>query len=363
MSVSPLFNLNFINSCSDAVVVLDTDFKPIYFNPSFDGLVSDTKRDISELSINDLLHPFPQKFTDLEAGGKIDAHIIANGLSVDVAISDIQLSNGSVGKALTIRPTEQAGDTETSGNALVQDLQGQLMESEKNLQSLKKDFEELTYVVSHDLQGPMRTVASYVQLVLRDLEKPNASPNPEFLKFISEGIVRLQSLLGDLLLLSRIDRKAGEFGSVDLNGIVTVSQAQLKDKIAESGATVSCNNLPSVFGDTEQLLSLFKSLIDNAIKFRATDRKPEIKISVEDQGPLYLFAISDNGIGIDEKHYNRIFVIFQKLHGISESEGTGAGLAFCKKIVERHGGKIWIQSVSGEGSTFYFTLKKDKTKA
>ena len=143
-----------------------------------------------------------------------------------------------------------------------------------------------------------------------------------------------------------------------MNEVLKISITHLTTRIKENNALVTFMLMPKVMGDTFQLIRLFQNLIDNAIKFKAQDRQPEIKISVEEQSDSYVFAISDNGIGIEDKFYNRIFVIFQRLHTRNEYEGTGIGLSVCKKIVERHGGEIWLESKQNIGTTFFFSVKK-----
>ena len=145
---------------------------------------------------------------------------------------------------------------------------------------------------------------------------------------------------------------------VDLNEILKIATSHLTARISENNATVTYSDMPKVKGDTSQLIRLFQNLIDNAIKFKAPDRQPEIKICVEERAEDFVFSIKDNGIGIEDKFYNRIFVIFQRLHTRNEYEGTGIGLAVCKKIVERHGGEIWVESKRNEGSSFFFSIKK-----
>lgn len=240
----------------------------------------------------------------------------------------------------------------------IDELKLELEKRTKEAARAKEELEQILYVTSHDLQAPLRTVGSYVQLMQKSIQKGNAETTAEFMKFVLEGVGTMESLIRDLLEYSRITTKGQAFTEVDLNHTLKSAQAHLMKKIIDSGASITSENLPTLKGDASQLSKLFQNLIDNAIKFVSSERKPEVKISVKEREEDYLISFSDNGIGIDEKFYSRIFVIFQRLHQKGEYEGTGLGLAICKKIVERHGGEIWVVSEGSKGSTFYFTLKK-----
>ncbi len=228
----------------------------------------------------------------------------------------------------------------------------------KELMRSNEELEQFAYVASHDLQEPLRMIVSYVQIIQKNIEQNNTKGLTEFMNYVLDGTGRMQALINDLLQFSRVGRKGNLFSEVDLNEILKISTTHLTARIAENNATVEYGAMPKVKGDTSQLIRLFQNLIDNAIKFKAPNRQPEIKISVEERSDDYVFSIRDNGIGIDDKFYNRIFVIFQRLHTRNEYEGTGIGLAVCKKIVERHGGEIWVESKKNEGSNFFFTIKK-----
>ncbi len=239
------------------------------------------------------------------------------------------------------------------------ETQAKLAEQTKELMRSNEELEQFAYVASHDLQEPLRMVLSYVQLIQKNIEQGNNGRVNEFINFAIDGTARMQALINDLLQFSRITRKGNPFTVVDMNEVLKISLSHLTARISENGANVSYpNNLPVLKGDQMQLIRLLQNLIDNAIKFKAPNRQPDIRISVIEKEAEYVFGISDNGIGIEDKFYNRIFVIFQRLHNRAEYEGTGIGLAVCKKIVERHGGEIWVKSEKDAGSTFYFSLKK-----
>ncbi len=234
----------------------------------------------------------------------------------------------------------------------------ELANQTKELQRSNEELEQFAYVASHDLQEPLRMVNSYVQLVKKRVEAKRTDGIEEFMEYAVDGVNRMQGLINDLLQYSRVNRKGNPFATVDMNEVLKIVMAHLANKVAENKAQVELSDLPILQGDSFQLIRLFQNLIENALKFKAEGVIPVIKIAVEEKGDFWQFSIKDNGIGIDQKFYNRIFVIFQRLHARTDYEGTGIGLAVCKKIVERHGGEIWIESETGKGSTFYFTIKK-----
>jgi len=225
------------------------------------------------------------------------------------------------------------------------------------LERSNKELREFAYVASHDLQEPLRMVASYTQLISRRYKGKLDDDADEFIGFAVEGANRMQQLINDLLMYSRVDSRSKALCATSLADAYEWATLNLEMSIADSGTIISHDELPVVIGDTSQLGQLFQNLIGNAIKFRG-ELSPAIHISVESKDDMWIIAVKDNGIGIEEEFRERIFVIFQRLHRREKFEGTGIGLALCKKIVEQHGGKIWIESSPGEGTTFFFTLQK-----
>jgi signal transduction histidine kinase len=217
-----------------------------------------------------------------------------------------------------------------------------------------RDLEQFAYVASHDLQEPLRMVAAYTQLLAERYTGKLDENADKYIRYALEGALRMQTLVKDLLEFSRVGRNRK---STPLAGETVVLEAleNLRAALLESGAVVHHQGLPAVNGDHTQLVQLFQNLIGNAIKFRG-EKAPVITVTAEKLAAEWVFSVSDNGIGIAAEHVEAIFVIFQRLHTRAEYPGNGVGLAICKKIVEQHGGRIWVESKAGEGASFKFTL-------
>ncbi|MGE5497952.1 MAG: PAS domain S-box protein [Syntrophothermus sp.] len=232
------------------------------------------------------------------------------------------------------------------------------LESRKTFEELKrsnKELEQFAYVASHDLQEPLRMVSNYVKLLSEKYGDKLDEKAKGFIHFAVDGASRMNRLIKDLLMFSRLTTQANPFEQVDLNLVLSEIFQDLKLLISERKVNIIFNQLPAVFADKVQMWQLFKNLILNGIKFNVSER-PEIQIKAKRNGKQWLFSITDNGIGIEKEYFDRIFMIFQRLHEREKYPGTGIGLAICQKIVERHGGLIWVESETGKGSTFHFTL-------
>jgi signal transduction histidine kinase len=217
------------------------------------------------------------------------------------------------------------------------------------------DLEQFAYVASHDLQEPLRMVASYNQLLARRYKGKLGEDADEFIGFTVEGVTRMQRLINDLLAYSRVGTRGGERVEVDLAKVFETTVQNLEQAIKDTGAIVTADPLPKVVADEPQMMQLLQNLIGNAIKFHGED-VPKIHVGVKAQAKQFEFSVKDNGLGIDPQYFERIFVIFQRLNPRENYPGTGIGLAICKKIVERHGGRIWVESAPGQGSTVLFTI-------
>jgi len=247
----------------------------------------------------------------------------------------------------------------------IQDLESEIVERKKieknlllttaRLTSSNTDLQQFAYVASHDLQEPLRAVAGFLTLI-ESKNKGKIDPDTEaWIGYAVEGAQRMRTLINDLLRYARVDSQGKELALVDCNAALQTAKRNLALLLDETETEIISDKLPQLIADEGQLAQLFQNLIANAVKFKGPE-KPRLILRVVQRQGEWVFSIQDNGIGFEEDHAKRIFVIFQRLHGRDEYKGTGIGLALCKKIVERHGGRIWAQSQTGKGSTFYFTL-------
>jgi len=231
------------------------------------------------------------------------------------------------------------------------ELQSYMQRLEQSNQALR----EFAYIASHDLQEPLRTVSSFVQLLERRHKGKLGSDADQYISYAVDGARRMKSLIDDLLQYSKLDTQGNPFEPTDMERVLKKTISSLRAGIENSGAIISHDPLPTLPVDPSQMARLFQNLIGNALKFHGVEPL-KIHVSAQSRNGEWLFSIKDNGIGMDKKFSERIFKIFQRLHTKEEYPGTGIGLAVCKKIVERHGGKIWVESALGEGATFYFTV-------
>jgi light-regulated signal transduction histidine kinase (bacteriophytochrome) len=225
----------------------------------------------------------------------------------------------------------------------------------KELERSNKELQQFAYVASHDLQEPLRMVASFLQLLERRYSEKLDQNAKDYIFYAVDGAKRMQTLILDLLEYSRVGTRGKPFAKINLNEVIQQVQSNLKITIRENKAKIACSRLPMVFGDDTQLIQVFQNLIGNAIKFHG-EQNPEIHVSSKRKNGNYEIMVRDNGIGIDPHYAERIFLIFQRLHNREDYPGNGIGLAICKRIVERHGGTIWVESQAEQGATFHVTL-------
>ncbi|MFW9873283.1 MAG: PAS domain-containing protein [Candidatus Thorarchaeota archaeon] len=265
---------------------------------------------------------------------------------------ELMVANRNLQKEIIQR--EAAEDKEIK---LIDDLK----QYTEKLESSNKELEQFAYIASHDLQEPLRKIRNFTEL-LEEKTKDNLDEKAKkYMFYITNGVLRMQGLINDLLTYSRITTRAKPFEAVNLEIALSDVLDNIQTVINESNAKITHDKLPTIEADKSQLKQVLQNLISNGIKFQREDA-PIIHISVKEQDNNWLFSVQDNGIGIEAEYADRIFVIFQRLHTKSEYPGTGIGLAVCRKIIERHGGKIWLDSQPGVGSTFHFTIPKKMKK-
>jgi chemotaxis family two-component system sensor kinase Cph1 len=228
-----------------------------------------------------------------------------------------------------------------------------------DLTSVNEELQHSAYVLAHDLQAPLRAIATFTRLLKDRIQGNLDEESAHMFDFVLSSVERMKGLIQGMLELARINERAEvENVQVETRAAVQLALRDLEPAIEATGAKICIDSLPTVYGDPEQILRLFENFIGNAIKYRGKNT-PEIRISASPREDAWVFSIEDNGIGIDSRYHIRIFDMFQRLHSASKYEGSGVGLAACRKIVQRHNGRIWVESQPGRGATFYFSIPAD----
>ncbi len=333
----------------------------VFINERVCDITEYNTKELMEMSMLDLIHPEDreviEEVTKARREGKgaphtYEARIMTRRKNVrycEFSVSNIMF-DGDYAELGAVRDI-----------TLRRQVEHDVQDYAKALERSNKELEQFAYVASHDLQEPLRMVASYVQLLERRYKGKLDDDADEFIEYAVDGAKRMQTLINDLLQYSRVNTRGKPFEPLELQKIFDIATANLKIAIEESGAEITHDDLPPISGDPSQLAQLMQNLMANAIKFRG-DSSPKIHVGVEQEERMWKISVKDNGIGIDPEYKERIFVIFQRLHGREEYEGTGIGLAVCKRIVERHGGEIWVESEPGEGATFNFTFPINRSE-
>jgi PAS domain S-box-containing protein len=295
---------------------------------------------------------------------QLESNNILKGLEFEVYRKDrskiwisvnVRVVRDSSGSVLYYEGTAEDITSRKLAEERMQTLNSDLERKAQELARSNSELQQFAYAASHDLQEPLRMISSYLDLVSKRYKGRLDRDADEFIHFAVDGAKRMKGLIDDLLAYSRVGRSEDMRGVYDCNGIVRQALQNLDLSMRESNAKVECKNLPEVFGSGPQLILLFQNLLGNAVKFKGP-QPLVICVSAKQSGLEWLFEVRDNGIGIDMQYSERIFRIFQRLHGREVYPGTGMGLAICKKVVESHGGRIWVEAAPGRGSSFFFTL-------
>ncbi len=351
------------NSSPTGIVITKNQSEIIHCNPSFATMLGYKEDELVGKSLLDFTHEEDKastlKMQNLVNKNKVDEfdvekrYIIKNKevIWAKTWVSVIERKGDEVVKVAMVENITSRKETERK-----------IEQKNKELTAINQELENFAYVASHDLQEPLRTIASFIQILDKRYGQTLDEDGQQFMGFVVDGAKRMQLLIRDLLEYSRVNRFNTDYEKVDLNEVFETVNRVLKEKIDDSDAVLLAENLPVIQGNKIQLTQVFQNMVDNAIKFRGKS-KPEVTITVEEQLGKWLICVKDNGIGISPEYFQRIFVIFQRLHTREEYSGTGIGLALCKKIIERHGGEIWVESGKRKGTTFYFTIRKNLIRA
>ncbi|MDO9186268.1 MAG: PAS domain S-box protein [Bacteroidia bacterium] len=345
---------HFFNHTSDFACIANMQGYFEIINPNFEKVLGYSEKELLENKFVDFVHPddieSTQKEIDKLKTGAVTINFVNRYRKKDG--NYLWFDWNTTPDTVTGRLYAMARDITDRKNA-----ETHLKQISQELTRSNQELEQFAYIASHDLQEPLRTISSFMQLLDKKQGNKKDEETKEYFQFIMSATEKMKNLIRDLLDYSRVG-KSIVFSTVDCNLILKEVIAEMDASITESKAKITSAVLPKVNGNEIQLKQLFQNLISNGIKFKKKNSIPEIDITVEEKPTEYLFALKDKGIGIDEKYINKLFVLFQRLHSETEYSGTGIGLAICKKIVTMHGGKIWVESKLGEGSTFYFTIAK-----
>jgi PAS domain S-box-containing protein len=382
---------------ADMIAVVDTSGRRVYNSPSYERIMGYSREELGATSSLEQIHPDDREkikeaaaeasrsgvgrqieyrmrhkdgswrvlestaSTILDAQGRVDKLVIVNRDITDRKGAETALKEYQIHleELVAMRTAELIDANEQLERDITErhSVQQELTRKVEELARSNADLEQFAYVASHDLQEPLRMVISYTQLLGRRYRGKLDASADEFIGFAVDGASRMQQLIEDLLSYSRLTIRGKALQFTETGAACNTALENLRESIKNSNAALSVGPLPTVLADATQLAQLFQNLIGNAIKY-CNERRPEIHVAARPNGNEWVFSVKDNGIGIDPQYFERIFQMFQRLHTRKDYSGTGIGLAICRKIVERHGGKIWVESHPGKGSTFLFTIPR-----
>ncbi len=345
----------------DAIVTVDGNGCILLANHQTEKMFGYTKDELLLQPVEILL---PERFWDAHAGHRARYHVDprTRPMGVGLSLSGRRKDGSEFPVEVSLSPLATEHGVFTT--SIIRDIterkraEEEIRAHELLLEQKVREMDDFVHVVSHDLKEPLRSIEAFSGFLLEDYAPLLDEQGRRYLGFLKTSAVRMKELIHDLLTLASLSRKGPALRRVDLNALVVRVQEDLAFAIREKGAEIRFSSpLPTLVCDPTRVGEVFKNLLSNAIKFN-TSTPPRIDIGVHDEGPQYVFSVKDNGIGIDPRYTERVFGLFERLHPQGEFEGTGAGLAICKKMIEGSGGKIWVESEPGEGSTFFFTLPK-----
>ncbi|MFA4985922.1 MAG: PAS domain S-box protein [Candidatus Brocadiia bacterium] len=352
---------NLFNYANAPIIVWDPRFRITRFNRAFESLTGRSAAEVIGQSIEILFPPEEvQTSMDLIRRTLTGEHwetVEIGILHLDGSVRTVIWNSASVCAADGTSPvaTIAQGQDITERKVAEERLKRTLAELSRS----NKELEQFAYVASHDLQEPLRMVSSFTQLLAERYKDQLDEKARKYINYAVDGAVRMQRLIIDLLAYSRVGTRGKPLVPTDSHAILGEAIRDLAAAIEENRAIITNDDLPTVISDGTQLEQVFQNLLANAIKFHGNEQ-PRIHVSARDERHEWVFSVKDNGIGIEKQHAARVFEIFQRLHNRQEYPGTGIGLAVCKRIVERHGGRIWFESEPGSGTTFFFTVPKQQ---
>lgn len=356
-----------IESAPDAMVIVDEQGKIKLVNEQTEKIFGYKRNELLDKHVEKLI---PQRFHAQHTGYReqftAEPHIRPMGLGkelygirkngeefpVEISLSPLETSEGrfisSSIRDVTLQ--KQAADQ-------IKEFNAQLKKHADELEKSNLELKQFAYIVSHDLQSPLRNISGFVQLLQQTYKEKIDEQADDWINRTVKNTKKMEMIIHDILAYSRIGSRARPFQITDLNEVLTEVMSTLESSINDANAVITYDKLPTVMGDPSQLAHVFQNLIGNGIKYQSK-KTPHVNITAKKNKTEYIISVSDNGIGIDPQYHDRIFEIFKRLHTHQEYPGTGIGLSICRRILDRHGGKIWAESEPGKGSKFYFTLKQ-----
>ena len=344
--------LELVEILPDGVIASDRQGKIVLCNQNAAKLFGYPLTELQEMSIHDLV-PAPARVGHSEYMRKYMAQPSTRNMSQHSGLSGLRKDGTTFAIDISLNPLEIDG--EFAVIALVRDITEKL--EKERLKQKNQELERFSYIASHDLQEPLRTIQSFTKLLLAKDVSGLDDASKKSLNFITQSADRMSNLIKSLLDYSRLGKEK-ETAQVELKEVVMEVLQDLKHKIEETNAQIEVGDLPTIEGSRTDLRLFFQNIISNGIKFQQAGNAPQIRVNTQEEENKYIISVQDNGIGIDPENHAKVFQVFERLHSKREYEGTGIGLANCARIAENHDGQVWVESALGEGSTFYLQLNK-----